>query len=268
MKLVWAASFLLAAAIVTAAPQAPVAQAVWRPEIPLGLDLYMPVPEDNPLTAEKVALGRRLFFDPILSRDYTLSCSSCHDPRRAFTDGLPVAVGIQGRQGTRNAPTLVNRVYGKAQFWDGRAASLEEQALQPIENPDEIAMTMEEVLARLKAHSDYPSGFLAAFGKEPDSRNMAQALAAYVRTILSGNAPIDRYMNGEREVLSEEARRGLRLFRGKANCTACHLGPTFTDEQFHNTGVAWRGKRRSRQVQDAHPAQPHSNRPLHARRES
>ncbi len=234
------AVFFLAVGALPATTQSPNPSTPIRPVLPLGLDLYMPVPEENPLTAEKIALGRRLFFDPILSRDYTLSCSSCHDPRRAFTDGLPVAVGIQGRHGTRNAPTLVNRAYGRSQFLDGRAASLEEQALQPIENPNEFAMTMEEVLARLKAHSDYPSAFLAAFGKEPDSRNMAQALAAYVRTILSGNAPIDRYMNGEREALSEDARKGLQLFRGKANCTACHLGPTFTDEQFHNTGVAWR----------------------------
>ncbi len=234
------AVFFLAVGALPATTQSPNPGTPIRPALPLGLDLYMPVPEDNPLTEEKIALGRRLFFDPILSQDFTLSCASCHDPRRAFTDGLPVAVGIQGRPGTRNAPTLVNRAYGKAQFWDGRAASLEEQALQPIENPDEFAMTMEEVLARLKAHSDYPSGFLAAFGNEPNPEDMARALAAYVRTILSGNAPIDRYMSGERETLSEDARKGLQLFRGKANCTACHLGPTFTDEQFHNTGVAWR----------------------------
>ncbi len=222
------------------APEPPKVEKPLRPPVLLGLDLYMPVPEDNPLTLEKVALGRRLFFDPILSRDYSLACASCHDPRRAFVDGLPIAVGIEDRHGTRNAPVLVNRVYGKAQFLDGRAASLEEQALQPIENPKEFDMTLEEVVTRLKSHSDYAAFFQAAFGREANAEDLARAVASYVRTILSGDAPIDRYMNGEREALSEQARAGLRLFRGKANCTACHLGPIFSDEQFHNTGVAWR----------------------------
>ncbi len=231
---------LLLTGSLLAAAHSPDAEAPVRPKIPLGLDLYRPIPEDNPLTPEKVALGRRLFFDPILSRDYTLSCASCHDPRRAFVDGLPIAVGIEDRHGTRNAPVLVNRVYGKAQFWDGRAASLEEQALQPIENPKEFDMTLEEVVARLQSHSNYPAVFQAAFGREANAEDLARAVASYVRTILSGDAPIDRYLNGEREALSEQAHTGLRLFRGKANCTACHLGPTFSDEQFHNTGVAWR----------------------------
>ncbi len=235
-----AVAFLLAAGLLSAVGPPEESSLPTRPAIPLGLDLYLPVPEENPLTPAKTALGRRLFFDPILSRDYTLSCGSCHDPRRAFTDSLPVAVGVRDRHGTRNAPTLVNRAYGKAQFRDGRAASLEEQALQPIENPDEFDMTIEEVLVRLKSHGDYPSLFLAAFDREANSEDMGRALATYVRTIFSGEAPIDRYMSGEREALSEEARKGLGLFRGKANCTACHLGPTFTDEQFHNTGVAWR----------------------------
>lgn len=206
----------------------------------MGLDLYMPVPEDNPLTPEKVALGRRLFFDPILSRDYSLACASCHDPRRTFADGLVVAVGVSHRQGTRHAPALINRGYGRAFFWDGRAASLEHQALQPIANPKEFDLTVEEVIARLKTHAEYPALFRTAFGEDVTSENLARVLASYVRTILSGNAPIDRYFSGEREALSEQARKGLDLFRGKANCTACHLGPTFTDEQFHNTGAAWR----------------------------
>lgn len=200
----------------------------------------MPLPEDNPLTPEKVALGRRLFFDPILSRDYTLSCASCHDPRRTFTDGRAIAIGVSGRRGTRNAPALLNRGYGAAQFWDSRAASLEEQALQPIQNPKEFDMTLEEVIARLNHDSEYPALFQAAFGREVNAQDLARALASYVRTILSGDAPVDRYLNGERDALSTQSQQGLRLFRGKANCTACHLGPTFSDEQFHNTGIAWR----------------------------
>lgn len=231
---------LLAAVFLCAAAQAPNFPALWRPEIPLGLDLYMPIPEDNPLTPEKVALGRRLFFDPILSHDFTLSCATCHDPRRAFTDGLPLAVGVEGRSGVRHAPALLNRAWGKSQFWDGRAASLEEQALQPLENPNEFDMTLEEVITRLKSHSDYPALFQSAFAHPPNKEDLGRALASYVRTILAGNAPIDRYFDGEPEALTAEARQGLRLFRGKAKCTACHLGPTFTDEDFHNTGVAWR----------------------------
>ncbi len=192
--------------------------------IPLGLDLYMPVPEDNPVTAEKVALGRKLFFERRLSRDRSVSCATCHDPRRAFTDGRPAAVGVFGRKGTRSAPTLVNRGYGAAFFWDGRVRTLEEQVLQPIQDPNEMDLTIEEASRRVKM----------------SRAELAAALASYVRTILSGNAPLDRYLNGDREALSAEARRGLNLFRGKANCTACHVGPNFTDERFHNTGVAWR----------------------------
>ena len=231
---------LLAAAILAAAAQAPNPEVSVRPEIPLGLDAYMPIPEENPLTREKVALGRRLFFDPILSRDGSLSCATCHDPRRAFTDGQAVAVGVLGRKGNRNSPTLVNRGYGAAHFWDGRAASLEEQALQPIENSNEFDMSVEGVVARLQEHHEYPTLFEAVFEREVNAEDLARALASYVRTILSGDAPIDRYLNDRREALSEQARKGVRLFRGKANCTACHLGPTFSDEQFHNTGIAWR----------------------------
>ncbi|MBI3666505.1 MAG: c-type cytochrome [Acidobacteria bacterium] len=194
-----------------------------RLDIPLGLDAYMPVPEDNPITPEKVTLGRKLFFDRRLSRNKRVSCATCHDPRRAFTDGRPVAAGIFGKRGTRSAPTLVNRGYGAAFFWDGRIRTLEEQVLKPIQDPKEMDMTLAEASKRVRIST----GELAA------------ALASYVRTILSGNAPADRYLNGDREALSEEARQGLNLFRGKANCSACHVGPNFTDERFHNTGVAW-----------------------------
>ncbi len=149
--------------------------AAQRPEIPLALDLYLPVPEDNPLTPQKVALGRRLFFDPILSCDYSLACASCHDPRRTFTDGLRVAIGVSSRQGSRNAPTLVNRGYGAAQFWDGWASSLEEQALQPIENANEFDMTVEGIIARLKNHSDYPALFQEVFGCLVNAEDLARA---------------------------------------------------------------------------------------------
>ena len=192
--------------------------------IPLGLDLYMPVPEGNPLSVENVELGRRLFRDRRLSRDRSIACLSCHDPDRAFSDGRPVAIGINRQVGRRSTPALINRGYGRVFFWDGRAATLEEQVLQPIQDPKEMNMTLAEASTRV----GLPSG------------DISRALASYVRSILSGNAPIDRFTNGDRGALSSEQRAGLQVFRGKGNCTACHVGPNFTDERFHNTGVAWR----------------------------
>ena len=216
-----------------------------RVDIPLGLDLHMPVPQDNPLTPEKVALGKRLFFDPILSRDRSVACVFCHDPGRAYTDGRAVAIGVFGRLGTRSAPTLVNRGYGASFFWDGRMPTLEQQVLQPIQDAKEMDLTLEEALARLKDHRDYPGLFQAAFGSEVNVEGLSRALAGYLRTILSGDAPVDRYVNGDREALSEQARQGLNIFRGKGHCTTCHVGPTFTDERFHNTGVGWQDGRLS-----------------------
>ena len=192
--------------------------------IPLGLDLYMPVPEDNPLTAERIERGRELFFDTRLSRDRTVACASCHDPQRGFTDGRSVAIGVFNRVGRRSAPTLVNRGYGRSFFWDGRAATLEEQVLQPIQDPNEMDMTLPEVSARVGMPIE----------------EVARSLATFVRSLLSGNSPFDRFVNGDRSALTGEQQRGMQLFRGKANCTACHVGPTFSDERFHNTGVAWR----------------------------
>lgn len=177
--------------------------------IPLGLDLYLPAPEDNPLTAENIA------------------CSSCHNPQLAFSDDRPIAVGVFGRAGRRNAPALINRGYGRSFFWDGRVSTLEEQVLKPIQDPYEMDMTLDEAAARLNLRSG----------------EIARALASYVRSILSGDSPFDRYINGERGALSAEQQAGLQLFRGKANCVACHIGPNFTDERFHNTGIAWRDGR-------------------------
>ena len=210
------------------------------PDLPLGLDAELfQVPEDNPMSPETVALGRALFFDPILSHDRRLACAGCHDPERAFTDGRARSVGVFGRVGTRSVPTLVNRAYGRSFFWDGRTSSLEDQVLQPIQDPKEMDMALSDVVVRLRRDRVYSARFQAQFGRIPTHVDLAKALASYVRTILSGNAPIDRYMNGERDALSAQARDGLRIFRGRGHCTACHLGPTFTDERFHNTGVAW-----------------------------
>jgi cytochrome c peroxidase len=197
--------------------------------VPLGLDVFMPVPAQSPLTVEGIGLGRRLFFDRRLSRDGSIACATCHDPNHGFADERPQASGIYGRKGARNAPALINRGYGAFFFWDGRARGLEEQVLQPILNPDEMDLPLEEAEQR--------TGLSRA--------EMARALASYVRSIRSGDSRTDRFVGGETASLSELEISGLQLFRGKANCVACHLGPSFTDESFHNTGVAWREGRLS-----------------------
>ena len=205
----------------------------------LGLDLYMPVPQNNPISPAKAALGRKLFSDPLLSRTRDVSCQSCHTPGLSFSDGRKLSQGIMLRNGRRNVPALVNRGYGSSFFWDGRASSLEEQVLQPIQNPDEMDLSLEELAARLSVDREYSKLFERTFGRNLAIEDVARALASYVRTIVSGNSPVDRYVNGDSEALSNESRRGLQIFRGKGNCTACHLGPNFSDERFHNTGVAW-----------------------------
>ena len=195
--------------------------------IPLGLDLYLPVPEENPLTAEKIEVGRRLFFDRRLSRDGSVACVSCHDPERAYSDGRPVAVGIEGRMGRRNAPALVNRGYGRLLFWDGRAKSLEEQVLKPIEDPNEMDLGIEEASRRVGLTKS----------------EISQALASFVRSRLFGDSPYDRFAGGDSTALTADEQTGLHLFRGRANCVACHAGPNLTDERLHNTGIAWRDGR-------------------------
>lgn len=223
--------------------------------IPLGLDLYLPVPENNPLTAKTIALGRRLFFDRRLSRDGSVACSSCHDPERAFSDGRPIAIGISGRKGRRNAPALVNRGFGRLFFWDGRAATLEEQVLQPIQDPNEMDLTLPEAGARVHLSAG----------------EIARALASYVRSILSGGSRFDLFSNGDRSALSPPEQAGLQLFRGKANCVACHVGPNFTDEkasQYRRCLAGWEtgGSRGAAgQFQDTHATRDRAHRALYAR---
>ncbi len=208
----------------------------------LGLESPMPVPADNPLTPEKIELGRRLFSDRLLSAGRTLACSSCHNPGKAFTDGRRVAVGVGRRKGSRNTPTLVNRVYGLSQFWDGRSESLEKQAIEPIVNPKELNMTLDAAVARLRAESSYRAAFQSAFQREVNAADLARALACYLRSIRSGDSRFDHYLKLGEDLTPEET-EGVVVFRGKGNCTVCHAGPNFTDELFHNTGVAWRGGR-------------------------
>lgn len=197
-------------------------------KVPLGLDTHIPVPDDNPLRPETITLGRKLFFEKRLSRDSTIACATCHNPETAFTDTLPRARGINGQIGPRRSPRILNRAWGRSFFWDGRAATLEDQVIQPITNPLEMAMPLDAAVARLAATPEYPG---------LDVPTLRRALAAYVRTILAGNSPYDRYLAGDRTALTAQQQQGLALFRGKAGCISCHLGPNLTDENFHVTGA-------------------------------
>jgi len=195
------------------------------------------VPPDNPQTDAKVALGSQLFFDPRLSRDNTISCATCHDPQLAWANHNAVDVGIEGRSGTRNSGTILDAAYMDFQFWDGRARTLEEQALGPIHNPVEMGETLENVVRKLNAIDGYRTRFRAVFGGDVSADGIAKAIAAFERTVLSGPSPYDRYRAGDRSAMPEAAARGMRLFNGKARCRMCHGGPMFSDQGFHNLGV-------------------------------
>ena len=214
-------------------------------KLPLGLQADSAyVPDSNPLSADKIALGKLLYFDPRLSQDKTVSCASCHSPFHGFADLAPTSKGVNGKLGTRNSPTVINRLFSAEQFWDGRAEDLEAQAHGPLVNPVEMAMASHEVVVKqVSAIAGYTPLFTQAFGSgEITMPRIAQAIASYERTVLSGNSPYDRYQAGDRQALSAEAVRGLELFNGKANCKVCHAGFNFTDESYHNLGVGWDAK--------------------------
>lgn len=201
------------------------------------------IPKDNPLTQAKVQLGRELFFDKRLSADGSVSCASCHDPTFAFTDGKKVAEGIAGKRGPRNSPTLLNAMFNSSQFWDGRADSLEAQAIMPLTNPIEMGnASHEQVIARLREIPEYARGFKEVFDGPVTIGSLAKALAAFERTLVSGNSPFDRYIAGDRAAMGDAALRGLGVFRGRGRCTVCHsINPSFpflTDQNYRNTGVA------------------------------
>ena len=208
-------------------------------KIPLGLDPQLQyIPEDNPLTVEKIALGKMLYFDKRLSADNSVACASCHNPKFGFTDGMPVSTGIKGQKGGRSAPTVINRLFSDAQFWDGRAESLEAQALGPIQNPIEMGNTLDAVVKKLNAIKGYRDAFQRTFGTEATAEGIAKAIASFERTVLSGNSPYDRVKAGDKKAMPESAQRGLALFESKrVNCIACHVGHNFTDENYRNLGV-------------------------------
>ena len=205
--------------------------------IPRGL-AKIPTPEDNPLTNERVALGKRLFFDKRLSVDRSISCASCHDPKKGWSNGQQFAAGVGGALGNRNSPTLYNVAYNKFQFWDGRADSLEEQALGPILNPVEMAMPSTEALVeRVNEDPQYVVEFARIFPDGITPVNIAKAIASFERTILSGDSPYDRFRAGDKSALSESAQDGMKVFFRKAQCAGCHGGRNLTYDEFYNLGV-------------------------------
>jgi cytochrome c peroxidase len=212
-------------------------------ELPIGLngaDFY--VPADNPINKEKVELGRTLFFDVRLSSDNTVSCATCHPPQTAFADSRPVSLGIAAQAGVRNAPSIINRAFSREQFWDGHASSLEEQAKLPLINSKEMGMPSHEVvIEKIRAIKGYNGWFNRVFARDATIDDLAKAIAAFERTVVSGNSKFDEFKAGNRGALSESEKRGMVLFEGKARCSQCHSGPNFTDEKYHNLGIDWDG---------------------------
>ncbi len=198
------------------------------------------LPFDSRPNKQSIELGRLLFFDKRLSGDGTIACSSCHLPSRAFTDGKAVSNGINGQRGHRNAPTVINRLYGRSFFWDGRARTLTEQTLEPFLSPVEHGLSQHDLLSIIKAIPGYRHLFRKTFGTDVTEDGIATALTHFQWTILSGNSPVDRFdYRGDTAALSAAAQRGFLVFRGKGGCVRCHAGPNYTDEQYHNLGVGW-----------------------------
>src|SRR6056297_1404714 len=226
------------------------------------------IPEDNPMTRAKIELGRQLYFDERLSSDNTISCASCHDPAQGYGAKMAFGVGVRGEEGGRNSPVAYNRILSKEQFWDGRAATLEDQAVGPIANPIEMGNTHDASVQTIEAIPGYRMQFERIFEDGITLDNVGRALAAVERAIVTGPAPYDAYQAvtqfektfaddleyldeepalkakydelkqaTEEMPMSESARRGMVLFFGKANCAVCHAGANFTDEQYHNLGV-------------------------------
>ena len=218
-------------------------QVSYRPEMPLGLDdEAFKVPADNPITKEKVELGRLLFFDKRLSANNTIACASCHIPALAFTDGQPVSTGINSQQGGRSAPTAINRGFSTAQFWDGRAGTLEDQSIGPFANLIEHGFTShDELIKKINSIKGYKKLFSDIYGENKLTKeNVGRAIASFQRTLISGNSPFDRFdYDGDQKAISESAKRGKNLFFDKARCNLCHMGTNFSDEKFHNIGIGW-----------------------------
>ena len=195
------------------------------------------VPTGNVRHAAKIELGKQLFFDGRLSRNNQVSCAYCHIPGSGFSDPRPTSLGVDDLIGGRQAPTVLNTAFSPLLFWDGRAKSLEEQTLGPIQNPIEMAETLEHLVSKLQTVKGYRRQFRNVFGAEISPQGIAKAIAAFARTLISTNSAFDQYSLGNKQAMNQAAIRGMALFKGKARCILCHNGPNFTDNQFHNLGV-------------------------------
>lgn len=232
---------LLSLAVTAGAKEAEVVKSGdWSMTLPLGLQADAAyIPDDNPMSDDKIALGKLLYFDKRLSKDDTIACASCHNPYHGFADPARFSAGVGGALGGRNSPTVLNRLFSADQFWDGRAADLEEQAHGPLTNPVEMAMgSHDDVVKRVKAVKGYAPLFKKVFADDEIRMDrIAKAIAAYERTVVTGNSPFDRYQAGDKDALSASAVRGMNVFNGKANCKTCHASFNFTDESYRNIGV-------------------------------
>ncbi|HYZ87310.1 MAG TPA: cytochrome c peroxidase [Bryobacteraceae bacterium] len=226
--------------------QGPLAQPKSLHQVGLPRDaLRTAIPPDNLQTPQKIALGEKLFFDGRLSADGTVACSTCHDPSRAFTDGREVSIGIKGRAGQRNAPTILNALFNKTQFWDGRAKTLEEQAALPILNPNEMGQpSLDAAVAKIGAIEEYNRAFRTAFGRAPNAIDVVRAIASYERTQFSFDSPFDDFIAGDPNAIDASAKRGWEIFNTRGRCNKCHALSEqkrdvtfFTDNDFHNIGI-------------------------------
>src|SRR3984957_4661936 len=198
----------------------------------------LPVPRTNPMTPDKVALGQMLFFDPRLSGSGAISCASCHNPALGWSDALPKGLGHMGGRLGRHTPTILNVAYGEPYFWDGRAATLEDQAKGPLTSAKEMDMPADLAITRLQSIPGYVAAFDRAFpGKGVSLETFAAAVASYERTVVSNAAPFDKWVAGDEQAVPPAAKRGFVLFNGKAHCAVCHAGWRMSDDGFHDIGL-------------------------------
>ena len=197
----------------------------------------VPVPEQNPQTPEKIELGKKLFFDRRLSGDGTMNCATCHDPEHAFTDGLDISLSYPTTRNWRNSPTLMNVAYQKYLFHDGRAQTLEDQALFPMMSAFEMNRNLDFVEEVIRSVPEYVEAFQKVFNGEVTRERMAMAIAAFERTLVSRNTPLDLYLEGDKKALSDDARKGLAVFTKRGKCSECHFGVSLSDDKFHALNV-------------------------------
>ncbi len=217
---------------IVAEPGHPSLQAFRLPDTP-------PAPANNAPTPARVELGKKLFFDPRLSGNGTISCATCHNPTLGWSDGLPKGIGINGSVLPRATPTVINAAYNHIQMWDGRKRDLEDQAMGPMEADKEMNADIDAVIRWLNENEGYRQLFARAYPGEPiDTDTLSRAIASFERTVISKDSPFDRWARGDRQAMTEKQVRGFRLFIGKAECVKCHSGPNFTDDGFHNVGLA------------------------------